>query len=63
MMEEMLFPVLYRTLRERRENLASYLANGGAPSYDVYRESVGRIAEIDALEEEIKALEKRLMDQ
>lgn len=62
-MEEMLFPVLYRALRERRESLTSYLASGSANSYEVYRESVGRIAEIDAIEEEIKALEKRLMDQ
>jgi len=62
-MEESLFKILYRRLREEKEPLVDHLMQGGAKSYEDYlRVSVKHSTLVD-IEEMIKELEKRFMDQ
>lgn len=61
-MEENIFNILYRRLREEREPLIDHLMQGGAKNYEEYlRVSVKHTVLVD-MEEMIKELEKRFMD-
>jgi len=62
-MEDSVFGLLYRRIREKRGPLADYLTQGGAKNYEDYvRVSAQHGALVD-IEEDIKELEKRFMDQ
>jgi hypothetical protein len=62
-MEESVFGVLYRRIAERREDLASYMVQGGAPDYVAYARAAAQHEAYLTIEEDIKELEKRFMDQ
>ena len=62
-MEDSVFGILYRRIGERREALADYIVNGGAPDYVAYAKATAQHEAYVTLEEDIKELEKRFMDQ
>jgi hypothetical protein len=62
-MEDTLFALLYRRLREEKEPLADHLVQGGAKTYEDYVRVSARHATLVDVEEMIKELEKRFMDQ
>lgn len=62
-MQDAVFSVLYRRLSERREALAGYIVNGGAADYVTYAKAVAQHEAYVTIEEELKELEKRFMDQ
>lgn len=62
-MEDHVFSVLYRILTERKEALSAHLVSGGAANYEKYCRACGQYSELEAIEDEIKALEKRVIDQ
>ena len=63
MMEETVFGLLYRHIREEKEPLVDHLMHGGAKSYEDYVRVSARHAALVDIEEMIKELEKRFMDQ
>jgi hypothetical protein len=62
-MEDSVFGILYRRISERREALANYMVQGGAPDYVAYARAAAQHEAYLTLEEDIKELEKRFMDQ
>jgi alanine-alpha-ketoisovalerate/valine-pyruvate aminotransferase len=62
-MEDTVFGVLYRRIGERREALANHVVNGGAPDYVAYAKAVAQHEAYVTIEEDLKELEKRFMDQ
>tara|TARA_R110000822_G_scaffold184415_7_gene323758 strand:+ start:729 stop:917 length:189 start_codon:yes stop_codon:yes gene_type:complete len=62
-MEDTIFGILYRRIKERRESLAGYIVNGGAPDYVSYAKAAAQHEAYVTIEEDIKELEKRFMDQ
>lgn len=62
-MNDTVFTLLLRYVDERKEGLVSHLANGGAKTYEDYAKMTGMIQALTAVEDEIKGLEKRFMDE
>lgn len=62
-MEDTVFGILYRRISERREGLSSYIVNGAAPDYVAYARAVAQHEAYVTIEEDLKELEKRFMDQ
>jgi hypothetical protein len=62
-MEETVFSVLYRKIRESKESLTDCAMSGGARDYIEYCKIVAKHQVLDSFEEDIKDLEKRFMDQ
>jgi hypothetical protein len=62
-MEESVFSVLYRRIRESRESLTEFTMSGGAKDYVEYCKMVAKCQMLDSFEEDVKDLEKRFMDQ
>jgi hypothetical protein len=62
-MEGSVFSILYRRISERREALADFLVNGGPSDYVAYVKAQAQHAAYVDIEEDIKELEKRFMDQ
>ena len=62
-MEDTVFGILYRRIRERLESLAGYIVNGGAADYVAYAKAVAQHEAYVTIEEDLKELEKRFMDQ
>jgi alanine-alpha-ketoisovalerate/valine-pyruvate aminotransferase len=62
-MEDSVFGILYRRISERREALADYIVQGGAPDYVGYARAAAQHEAYVTIEEDIKELEKRFMDQ
>ena len=62
-MEDSVFSLLYRHIREEKEPLVDHLMHGGAQSYEDYVRVSARHAALVDIEEMIKDLEKRFMDQ
>ena len=63
MMEETVFGLLYRHIREEKEPLVDHLMHGGAKSYEDYVRVSARHAALVDIEEMLKELEKRFIDQ
>jgi hypothetical protein len=62
-MEDTVFAIIYRRIAERREALADYIVHGGAPDYVAYARAAAQHEALLSIEEDIKELEKRFMDQ
>lgn len=62
-MEDTVFGILYRRIKERRESLAGYIVTGGAADYVAYAKAVAKHETYVTIEEDLKELEKRFMDQ
>jgi hypothetical protein len=62
-MEETVFSLLYRTIRERKEPLADHLVNGGAKNYEEYLRVSTEHRTLCSIEDDIKGLEERFIDQ
>ena len=62
-MEEGVFSLLYRRIREDMEPLADYLVRGGAKNYEDYVRVSARYAAMVDIEDAIKELEKRFIEQ
>jgi len=62
-MEESVFGVLYRRIAEHREGLAAYMVSGGPPDYVAYAKAAAQHEAFRIIEEDIKELEKRFMEQ
>jgi hypothetical protein len=62
-MEDTVFGVLRRRIRERKEPLEQFLVGGGAKNFEDYLRVSSRHKELCAVEEDIKTLEERFIDQ
>jgi oligoribonuclease (3'-5' exoribonuclease) len=63
MMEDSVFGILYRRISECRQALADYMVNGGPPDYVAYVKAQAQHTAYVDIEEDIKELEKRFMEQ
>lgn len=62
-MEKGVFSLLYRRIRDDIEPLADYLVRGGAKNYEDYVRVSARHAALVDIEDAIKELEKRFIEQ
>ena len=62
-MEDTVFGVLRRRIRERKEPLADYLVSTGAKSFEDYLRASSKHQALCSVEEDIKELEERFIDQ
>lgn len=62
-MEETVFALLYRRLAERRSPLEEYIVQGGPTDYVAYARATAQREAYVIIEEDIKDLEKRFIDQ
>jgi hypothetical protein len=62
-MEDSVFAILYRRISERRQALADFVVQGGAPDYVAYARATAQHEAYLTLEEDIKELERRFMEQ
>jgi hypothetical protein len=62
-MEESVFSILSRRVAERREDLVEFLVHGGAKDYVAYARAAAQHEAYLTVEDYIKELEKRFMDQ
>jgi len=60
--ENDVFTLLMRRIRDRMEAIEQSLAGGNARSYDEYCRLVGSYATLRDFEDDIKELEKRYLD-
>jgi hypothetical protein len=63
MMDETVFGILHRRIKERKEPLADYLVSGGAKSFEDYLRASAKHEALCSVEEDIKELEERFIDQ
>jgi oligoribonuclease (3'-5' exoribonuclease) len=63
MMDETVFSLIYRHIREEKAPLVDHLVQGGAKSYEDYVRVSARHTALVDIEESIKELEKRFMEQ
>jgi hypothetical protein len=61
-MEQTVFSLLYRSIRERKAALTGYVMSGGARDHSTYTHAIGQHEAYTAMEEEIKELEKRFTE-
>ena len=64
-MEEIqLAEVVFRVLRDRRQNCADFMLNGNVKSMEHYRELMGNLECLNHVEQELKSLldQQELMD-
>ena len=62
--EIQLAEVVFRVLRERRQNCAEFMLNGNVKSMEHYRELMGNLECLNHVEQELKSLldQQELMD-
>lgn len=62
--EIQLAEVVFRVLRERRQNCADFMLNGNVKSMEHYRELMGNLECLNHVEQELKSLldQQELMD-
>ena len=48
--------VVFRVLRDRRQNCADFMLNGNVKSMEHYRELMGNLASLTHVEQELKSL-------
>ena len=59
---ETVYTPIINKLQEMRHDWSNYISNGGASSYEEYRETCGKIEATKQIEEEIKTIEKRFIE-
>lgn len=62
-MEETVFTVLRRRISERKADLTSYVMSGGAAKYEEYMRAAGAYETLTVIEEELKELEARFVEE
>lgn len=62
-MDETVFGILHRRIKERKEPLEQFLLSGGVKNFEDYLKVSSRYKELCAVEEDIKTLEERFIDQ
>jgi hypothetical protein len=62
-MEETVFALLYRRINEKREPLQDHLVQGGAKSYEDYVRVSAQVTTLNSMEDDIKDLENRFIEQ
>ena len=63
MEDDHIFALLFRFLAERRASLTEYTMSGRPQTLEDYTKAVAQYEAYTAVEEEMKELEKRFMDQ
>jgi hypothetical protein len=59
---ETVYTPIIKKIQEMRYDGSNYVSNGGASSYEEYRETCGKIEATKQIEEEIKTIEKRFIE-
>ena len=59
---ETVYTPIIKKIQEMRYDSSNYVSNGGASSYEEYRETCGKIEATKQIEEEIKTIEKRFIE-
>jgi len=62
-MEETVFYRMIRHIHERLEVQTEYIMSGGARNYEEYTRAIARCTELRELEEVVKDMESRYIDQ
>jgi len=59
---ETVYTPIIKKIQEMRYDWSNYVSNGGASSFEEYRETCGKIEATKQIEEEIKTIEKRFIE-
>jgi hypothetical protein len=62
MMEIDIVPTLLSKIRDSKNSIELFLANGGAKSYEEYCRCVGEYAALGKIEDDIKDVEQRFIE-
>jgi len=62
-MEDTVFALMTRAINERKEDVLNHLSSGGAKSYDEYTHMTGMLRALVYIEDELKELEKRFIEE